>query len=146
MPPVSRRTISPKTTKNIYDLLIQSFSKAKGKNEIIPFISDLLTPTEQIMISKRLAIAFLLLRKDYGQRQIAMTLKVSTATVARVNLILNTQGAGYRRILSRVLKDENLKVLLNEIFETFTPLPQKGVNWGEWKKNRRIRKQNLKSF
>lgn len=144
MPPVSRRIISPKITKNIYDLLLHSFSKAKGKNELLPFISDLLTPTEQIMISKRLAIAFLLLRDDSDQRQIAKTLKVSTSTVSRVNLVLKTRGAGFRNILNKILKDENLKIVLGEIYEIFSPM--KGINIEVWKSHQGKIKRVLKSF
>lgn len=144
MPPVSRRLVSPKITKNIFDLLVHSFSKAHGKSEILPFISDLLTPTEQKMISKRLAIAFLLLRKDYDYRQIAKTLKVSTGTVARVNMVLNTKGTGYRNILNKILKDENIKLILGEIYDAF--LPVKGIDPDAWKRHRSIIKRDMKSF
>jgi Trp operon repressor len=144
MPPVSRRIVSPKITKNIYDLLVRSFSKAHGKNEVLPFVSDLLTPTEQTMISKRLAIAFLLLRKDFDYREIAKTLKVSTATVARVNMVLNTRGAGYRNILGKVIKDESIKLILGEIYDAFTP--PRGIDTEAWEARRRIIKRSLKSF
>ena len=144
MPPVSRRIISPKITKNIYDLLVRSFSKANGKGEILPFISDLLTPTEQIMVSKRLAIAFLLQRKDCSYKQVASVLKVSTATVGRVNLILNTKGAGYRNVLSKILRDENLKLLLTDIYDVLSP--PVGINLESKKSYRRYLKRKLKSF
>jgi|SRR3990167_8798380 len=144
MPPVSRRILPVKISKNIYNLLVHSFSKANSKTELLPFVSDLLTPTEQIMVSKRLAIAFLLLRKDYDQRGIASTLKVSTATVARVNMVLNTRGAGYRNILYKILKDENLKIILGDIYDAFTP--SRGIDHEAWKTHRRIIKKDLRSF
>lgn len=146
MPPVSKRFVNPKISRNIWELLVKAIGKADKRKELMPLFRDLLTPTERVMIAKRLAVAFLLLRKDYDQRQIGNTLKVSTATVARVNLILKTQGQGYRLVLERVLRDEVLKVILNEIYEIFTPLPLKGVNWGMWKKYRKERKNKLHSF
>lgn len=144
MPPVSKRIISPKISKNIYDLLINSFSKIRGKNDLLPFISDLLTPTEKVMVSKRLAIAFLLIRKDIDQRQISKILKVSTGTIARVNIVLNTEGVGYRNVLSKILRDENLKLLLAEVYDLFTPI--RGIDPKARKSYRKYLKRNLKSF
>lgn len=144
MPPISKRTLSPKINKNIYDLLIRSFSKTKGKNDLLPFLSDILTPAERVMVSKRLAIAFLLLRKDYDHRQIASVLKVSTGTIARVNTVLNTCGAGYRNVLTKILKDENLKLLLMEIYDIFTPI--RGNNPEVQRLYRRHLKMESKSF
>ncbi len=144
MPPVSTKIVSPKISKNIYDLLIGSFSKAKRKDELLQFISDLLTPTERVMVSKRLAIAFLLLRKDYDYRQIAKILKVSTGTIARVNMVLNTQGKGYRDILNKIRRDENIKAILVEVYDTF--VPQRGIDSEAWRHHRQIIKRGLKSF
>jgi uncharacterized protein YerC len=144
MPPVSKRIISPKISKNINDLLINSFSKTRGKNDLLPFISDLLTPTEKVMVSKRLAIAFLLLRKDIDHRQIAKVLKVSTGTIARVNIVLNTEGVGYRNVLNKILNDENLKLLLAEVYDLFTPT--RGIDPEAQKSYRRHLKRDLKSF
>lgn len=144
MPPVSKRFISPKISKNINDLLINSFSKARGKDDLLPFISDLLTPTEKIMVSKRLAIALLLLRKDIDQRQIAKVLKVSTGTIARVNIVLNTEGVGYRNVLNKILKDENLKLLLAEVYDMFTPI--RGIDPKAQESYRKYLKRDLKSF
>lgn len=144
MPPISKRIVSPKISKNIDDLLINSFSKTRGKNDLLPFISDLLTPTEKIMVSKRLAIAFLLLKKDIDQRQIAKVLKVSTGTISRVNIVLNTEGTGYRSVLNKILKDENLKLLLTEVYDMFTPI--RGFNPEARKSYRRYLKKEIKSF
>lgn len=144
MPPISKRTLSPKINKNIYDLLIRSFSETKGKNDLLPFLSDILTPAERIMVSKRLAIAFLLLRKDYDHRQIANVLKVSTGTIARVNTVLNLSGTGYRNVLTKIIKNENLKLLLMEIYDMFTPI--QGTNPEAKKSYRRYLKKKSKSF
>jgi len=146
MPQVSRRLISPKIEKRIYEVFVVAIGKVNRKDEILTFISDLLTPTERVMIAKRLSVALLLLRGNCNHREIGKTLKVSTSTVARVNLILRTQGTGFRKVLGKMLREQALKIMLNELYEGLTPVPPKGVNWGEWKKTRRERKQRLPSF
>lgn len=143
MPPVSKRFLPKETKYKIYSLLISAIGKVNKRHDISPFLSDLLTPTEKIMIAKRLAIAFLLLRGDIDQRQISHYLKVSTSTVARVNLILNTQGKGYRNVIAKIMNQEALRKVLNELYEGLTPLPGKGKNWGEWKKKRKERRKKL---
>lgn len=146
MPPVSKRVIPSEIEKRIFDIFVKSFSKISKKQDVVPFLNDLLTPTEKIMIAKRLAIAFLLIRGDYDQRGIANTLKVSTNTVAKINNVLKTQGDGYRKVIKKLLRDEEFKILLNELYEILTPIPPKGANWGRWKKEERKRKEKIKSF
>lgn len=146
MPYVSKRPIPLGVENKIYDLLIRSIEKLSKKYDIVPFLSDILYPTERVMIAKRLSIAYLLLRGDYDHRQIAKLLRVSTNTVARVNLVLKTQGKGYRIIIEKFLKEEALKMVLNELIEGLTPLPSKGTNRGEWEKKRREKRQKLTSF
>lgn len=146
MPRVSTRPIPLEIENKIYDLLIKSIEKLSKKYDIVPFLSDILYPTERVMIAKRLSIAYLLIRGDYDHRQISRLLRVSTNTVARVNLVLRTQGSGYRRVVESFLKEDAMKIVLNELLEALTPLPPKGVNWGEWKKNRLQRKNKLEKF
>lgn len=146
MPQVSTRPIPLEVENTIYDLLIRAIERLSKKYDIVPFLSDILYPTERVMVAKRLSIAYLLLRGDYDHREIARLLRVSTNTVARVNLVLKTQGKGYRIIIEKFLKEQALKIVLNELIEGLTPLPPKGANWGEWNKKRRERKNKLENF
>ncbi|NIT04611.1 helix-turn-helix domain-containing protein [Candidatus Saccharibacteria bacterium] len=79
----------------------QSLAKISSEKEMERYIFDLLTPTEQIMLAKRLAIAALLVR-GLSYQEISKRLKVSTSTVARVNLWLRASGAGYRRAVESI--------------------------------------------
>ena len=58
MPPVSRRIVNPKIAYDIWNLLVKSIGKADKKQELMPLIQDLLTPSERIMIAKRMAIIY----------------------------------------------------------------------------------------
>jgi uncharacterized protein YerC len=146
MPPVSKRMLPVKTEEKLGKLLIASFTKAARKQDVSYFLSDLLTPTEQIMVAKRIAIAFLLIKGEHDHRQIADYLKVSTGTIARVNLVLKGRGGGYKKILEKIMKEEAFKSVLLSIYEGVTAVPPKGANWGEWRKERRKRRENVKTL
>lgn len=143
MSQVSTRPIPKKVKNKIFVLLIKSLQKASKREEIVPFITDLLTPTERIMIAKRLSIAFLLLKGEYSHREISKVLRVSTNTISNISLILKTGGNGYRQMVNKLMKEKEMKIVLNEIYEILTLVPHKGQNWGEWKKDRLARKRKL---
>jgi uncharacterized protein YerC len=69
------------------------------KQKIVNLFEDLLTPTEKIILGKRLTIALLLIRK-YKYRDIRKTLKVSTATIRSVAKWLGISGRGFREALA----------------------------------------------
>lgn len=91
--------------KDIERKIRKAFTKAladiSSQDEMESYIFDLLTPTERIMLAKRLAIAALLI-KEVPYQVISDHLNVSTATVARVNLWLKTAGDGYRLAIGRI--------------------------------------------
>jgi uncharacterized protein YerC len=82
MPHVSTRTLQRKTFKHISKDLTVLIASLRSKNEIKTFLGELLTPTERVMLTKRLAIIFML-KKDYSFEIIWRTLHVSPSTVAR---------------------------------------------------------------
>lgn len=143
MPPVSKRNMRSDVEEKIFEMSVRSFEKINRKQDVLPFVTDLFTPSERTMIAKRIAIAFLLIRGDYDQRGIAQTIKVSTNTVARINLILKMQDEGFRKVISRLLKDDVFRIVINDLYEILDPLPHKGANWGKWKKARRERRRKL---
>lgn len=128
--------MSPVIEKKVYEVFINSIKNTKSSDEVVHFLNDLLTPVEKIMLAKRVAIAFLLLEGGFTYESICKTLKVSKGTVARVHAVIALQGTGYRELLGDILKKKALKNLLAEVLEGLTPLPSKGTNWGEWKKER----------
>lgn len=87
MAQVSRRPLD----KDIEGRIYESFYKAVGllnEKEARAFINDLLTPTEKIMLPKRLAIAILLSR-GWNYDAIRDTLKVTQTTVSSVYKVLS---------------------------------------------------------
>ena len=115
MPQVSRRHVNPEVEKRIANLF-EDYIRNIGKYpKSTPFISELFTDTEKKMLSKRIAIAFLLIKGGSDIRSIANLLKVSTATVNRINNIIKTGGEGFQQIVTKLLMQENFKDLLHKI-------------------------------
>ena len=101
MPQVSKSPIPKNTEKKIRRAFTKALVDIKSEREMERYIFDLLTPTEQIMLAKRLAIAALLI-EGASYRGIAEQIKVSTATVGKVNLWLQTAGDGYRLAIEKI--------------------------------------------
>lgn len=132
MAQVSKYPISDKVYQRILENFLKTLVEIKTKDEAQEFIKDFLTPTEQIMLAKRLSIA-LLLEKGYEYRTICKVLRVSFPTVASVSLMRKIDGRGYQLMLKRLLTDEKIKDFLLQIGESLTELMSKGKGSGTWR-------------
>lgn len=111
MAQVSKILLRREIEKRVFDLFLEAIGEVKGKSEVSTFLNDLLSPTERLMLAKRLSIA-LLLHKGYDQRTICQILKVSLGTVNKVSLLLKLEGEGYRRMINKVIaREKNGKIL-----------------------------------
>lgn len=105
--------------KRVYEVFEKSVADIRKPEDVRNFISDLLTPTEKIMLSKRLAIA-VLLEKDYNYRQISQVLKVSFQTIAAVSRQKAVGGHGYKAVADRIIEKEKTEKSLVELEESIT--------------------------
>lgn len=96
----------PLQTDLIFDL-VNAFRSIKSTQESTLFLQDILTANEIKNLSIRLRIAKLLLAGK-KQREISMNLKVSIATVTKVNTWLNQKGDGFKKIISRLPTKYNI--------------------------------------
>jgi len=101
MPQVSRVPVPRATEKKIRRAFVKALVGIDSEREMASYVFDLFTPTERVMLAKRLAIAALLI-EGLSYREIAERLKVSTSTIGRVNLWLQTAGDGYRLAIRRI--------------------------------------------
>lgn len=115
MTQVSRRYLSPQVKDRMYEILIKAIGAARQRGETIHFLTDLLSGPEQIMLAKRLAIAYLLLQGNYTTREISEILKVSLTTIQRVSTVLDTEGSGYREIVNSLLRDEKVQKFMDGV-------------------------------
>ena len=96
-----------KTKRKITDNLLNALLSS-GSNRGRVLIETLLTPTERIMIAKRLAI-IVMLENDHTYYRISKTLKVSTSTLKRLHK--NLAAGWYRPIQNMIRKRNSLSFL-----------------------------------
>jgi uncharacterized protein YerC len=114
MTQISRRQLDINTQNRIYEIFIDVICETQTPSEVTALLNDFFTPTERVMLPKRLCIAFLLL-KGYDHRAIASYLKVSFTTINRVSTTLKISGKGYTMVLSRLQKREQFETVLKKI-------------------------------
>ncbi|OHA06206.1 MAG: hypothetical protein A2934_05710 [Candidatus Sungbacteria bacterium RIFCSPLOWO2_01_FULL_47_10] len=136
MPQVSRRKLEKDVMEKILATLFESLLKINDGNLVKEFLDDFLTPTEKIMLAKRLAAAYFL-EQGHGYRFISEVLKMSPTTVNTVHKQLILRGAGYRgifRLISQRTLSKNgakpsragdIMERLEEVISAFIP-PIKG--------------------
>lgn len=107
MSQISKYPISKQISDRIFEIFLNTLVNIRSKNEANEFISDLLTPTEKVMLAKRLAIAFLL-EKNYDYRTIQSLIRVSTGTIASVNLFLRHGSTGYKKLIDKIVAEEKI--------------------------------------
>lgn len=116
MAQLSKRKLAQDLFERISEILLSVLSQTKTKEEVAVLIDDLLSPTEKVILSKRLAIA-LMIQKGYDPKEITDTLKVSSATVATVKNLMATKGEGYRNALEKIITRERITEFLENIDE-----------------------------
>ncbi len=104
MAQISKKYLSEDIQNKISGTLLEAVSQVKGRQDTQLFLNDLLTPTERVVLAKRLAIAVLLI-KGWGYEPIQNFLKVSSDTVGKVSQIVKN-NRGYRKIVERMLRTE----------------------------------------
>lgn len=146
MTQVSKRVIQQKVQDRIFTLFVVSILKCNSEEIAVSLIEDLLTPTERIMLSKRLSIAYMLL-KGYDYNSISNILKVSRTTIGKVSYWLKEKGNGMRIVIEKIQKDESIRHILEEVQDSVADLmlSAPGQNWSKSKsmlwKSRRARKK-----
>lgn len=104
MAQISKKYLSVDVQNKITGTLFEAISQVKGRKETSLFLNDLLTPTEKVVLAKRLAIAVLLI-KGWGYEAIQSFLKVSSDTVGKVSVIVKI-NQGYRSVVEKMMRTE----------------------------------------
>lgn len=143
MPQVSKYPISEDVYIRILEVFSKSIIELKNDNQVWNFFKEFLTPTEQIMLSKRFAVAFLL-AKNYTYRDISKILRVSTTTISHVAFSYK-YGSDFKRMVRIILKDESISEFWEKIGEKILILlaspGRKSNSWVYLREE--VRKRNL---
>lgn len=123
---VSKRRLDKDLEKHIFDLFWKSIADLKEADAVEKFFKDLLSPIEQLMLVKRLAIA-VLLAKGYTYDRIDDTLKVSRQTIMQVAFWLKYGGKGYQDVVEKILSGQKKEAILDAIEETLLKLSRPGM-------------------
>lgn len=97
-----------KEKKEYLNMFYGMVEKLNSRDEIENFFKDLLTPSEVVMIARRLKVAFLLL-EGYNHREIKKRMKVGFATVANVEHWLRSGFGGYEKIINKYKRNKKSK-------------------------------------
>lgn len=147
MAQVSKYLVSDKIQQKIKSIFSETISLLSDKAEIVNFLEDFLSPTERIVLSKRITIA-LMLKKGYSYEMIKKLIKVSQPTVAAVNLKLKYSGKGYNQVLDRMIVNQKIDNIFNQI-ESFilnTLARGHGKGTSVWKEIRNKHQQATSSI
>src|SRR3989344_7744615 len=106
MPHISQKRVKRHVFKRMSDEFVKTISSLKSSSEIRGFLNELLTPTERMMLAKRLAM-ILMLKKGYSFLIIRRTLKLSPSTVARFWKM--TKMKSFQFVLKETKKTEEKK-------------------------------------
>ena len=123
---VSKAKIDKKTEKQVFKKLYQVLADLRRPEEVEKFLEDVLTKAERLTLAKRLAIAVYLV-KGKSYETIRNDLKVSSATIAAVQNMMEKGGAGFSLAVERIEADEWAEEWVKKL---------KGMWQKVWKKER----------
>lgn len=138
MAKVSKRILDKELEQRVFELFVKTVIDLKNEQEVRNFLQDLLSPTEKIMLVKRLAIA-ILLTKGYTYDAIDNTLKVSRPTIMGVSYFLKYGNSGYQKAVDKIIRGQKKEEFADKIEELLLrmSLPKKEGSIGFEKKQKR---------
>ena len=117
---VSKRKFDKEIENRCFQLFWQLIIDLKTEKETEEFFQNLLSPTEQLMIVKRLAIVIALI-KGYSFQEIYENFKVSYPTILSVQKQMFI-SPGYQNAAQKLLKRAQHKKIWDTIEEIFLKL------------------------
>jgi TrpR-related protein YerC/YecD len=103
--------LSPAERRTILNDFCEMVVSLKGKQDVEKFFKDLLTPSEAVIISRRIKIAKLLMTGSTYE-DIKEQLGVGNTTIVQVERWLNEGFGGYRKALKKLdKKGEKIRIM-----------------------------------
>ncbi len=142
---ISKRKVESDVMERVFQLLFEALGKKSDQEEFTKIIHDILSPTERIMIAKRVTIIFLLM-KGVDHRTISQVLKVSQSTVAKFQLIMEN-SKGIVETLQGIVASDRLSDFFKEIWLDLRGPGVPGVNWkSAWQSKIAFEKKKLRGI
>src|SRR3989338_9557367 len=130
MPKVSKYLVKEEVKKRMFEVFWKTIADLKTPSDVEEFFQELLTPTERIMLAKRLAISILIIKK-YTYENIVDILKVSPVTIGNIARWLKTEGKAFQKAISKILKQEKQEEFWDSLEQFLSDIipPSRGSNW-----------------
>jgi len=133
MSQVSKNRLNDKVYEKIFSLFPKFLYRMTSRGKQSELIDSFFTRTEKIVLAKRIAIAFMLV-KGYNYRQISSKIKVSTSTILKVADSLKSHQTSIKKELELIATEDSFVEFLNSIgYQLVKLLPPKGGNWSTWR-------------
>lgn len=129
MSQVSRFKLDNKVFEKIFQLFFEIFKSNSSKESFLLLLDDLLTPTEKIVLAKRIALIYLK-QRGVPTVEIGKILHVSTSTVVHWSLILNNSNSVLLKTLSKISFQIGIGSLIEDLLTDL--LLQPGIKKGHW--------------
>lgn len=136
MPHLSRYKLSSEQINHLAERIVSAALYIRDRKGLMLFFDDLLTTTEKAMLGKRMLIV-MFLERGYSYAEISNTLKVSEATIGTMSERLQKGGEGFRLVLKKLEKEEEIEKILQkvkQIFQNFLRTPSPSIAGpGRWR-------------
>ncbi len=137
---ISRFYLSKQATQKMFEIFYEVLGRTKSKTDFFNLVDEIISPIEKIMIAKRIIIMYLILR-NIDQRTICMTLKVSSATVAKFSLLL-ANNSHVRDKLNSMVQIDSLKLLFEDLISSMFAPGTIGTDWkGAWQRKAEVERK-----
>lgn len=136
---ISRYKLKDYVYEKMFHLLFEVVARSRDKEGFNQLIKELLSPTERIMIAKRVVLVYLLLQEiDY--QIICRVLKVSSSTISKFKLLTDNKN-GMINVLKKTMRSDKIKLFVFELMSDLFPPGMYGINWeSAWKRKLEISK------
>lgn len=126
---VSKYPLDKSLEQEMFGQFWVSLSRLHDAHAASSFFSDLLSPTEELMLAKRFTVAVLLLR---GKKpvDIVSTLHVSFSTISSVSSWIKNAKPKTKKILESIIRESNWQKVVDRIESLLDELPPRyGTDW-----------------
>lgn len=124
---ISPYKISRDAYTKVFSVFYEVIGKGCSRDEFDKILFELLSPSERIMIVKRIAVIYLLM-KNVNYKSICSILKVSYTTVSKFRIIMEDSKGIVPALTNKVVL-EKISLALEDLFNKIFAPGVYGVNW-----------------
>jgi len=127
---ISKRYLNEEILLKIYRLFFKVLSRSKSEKDFFMLMEEIFSPTEKVMIAKRIGIIYLLIKK-VDHMAINEALKVSTSTITKYAVLFDKKEGRLLNLLKDMILKEKVLGFLDDAFMSLYLQP--GIKIGHHK-------------